>query len=48
MPDGKTMAGTPWEMELVDGIVYREKGGSVFGYEGRVVMVPELRIGMYI
>ncbi|KAK3753304.1 hypothetical protein QZH41_015247, partial [Actinostola sp. cb2023] len=48
MPDGKTMAGTPWEMELVDGIVYREKGGSVFGYEGRVVMVPELRIALNV
>jgi hypothetical protein len=45
LPDGKSMTGTPWEMKYEDGIIYRDKGGSVYGYNVMMAMVPELRLG---
>lgn len=41
------MTGTPWEMKIQDGIVYRDKGGAVYGYNVMMSMVPDLRLGRW-
>lgn len=43
-PNGKDAAGTPWETELVDGLLIRRKEGSVFGYQSVIAVVPEMKV----
>ena len=46
LPDGKgDVVGTPWEMKILDDMVIREKGGSVYVYDSIVSILPEMKVG---
>lgn len=45
-PDGTTIWGAPWEMELQEHFIVRQKGGVIDSYEAYLSVVPELQLGV--
>lgn len=47
-PDGRTLWGSPFEMELCKGFLVRRKGGNIDTYDAYFSFVPELELGINV
>ena len=47
-PDGRTLWGSPFEMEFSNGFLVRRKGGSIDSYAAYFSFVPQLELGINV